>query len=105
MDKKINHSQEVEVRGHLIDSMILGRILDTIMDLKGDFQVLEFQVGKKKGEESTSRLVVIGKDRDHLDRLLESVYREGAQPLYVGEVVLEQAKKDMVIAQRVLSSY
>ena len=75
MDKKINHAQEVEVKGHLIDSMILGRILDTIMDLKGDFQVLEFQVGKKKGEESASRLLIVGKDQDHLDRLLESVYR------------------------------
>ncbi|MGB7883216.1 MAG: TIGR00300 family protein, partial [Nitrososphaeraceae archaeon] len=97
MDKKINHAQEVEVKGHLIDSMILGRILDTIMDLKGDFQVLEFQVGKKKGEESASRLLIVGKDQDHLDRLLESVYREGAQPLYVDEVVLEPARKDMVL--------
>lgn len=97
MDKKINHAQEVEVKGHLIDSMILGRILDTIMDLKGDFQILEFHVGKKKGEESTSRLLITGKDRDHLDTLLESVYREGAQPRYIDEVELEPASKDMVL--------
>ena len=97
MDKKRNYSQEVEVKGHLIDSMILARILDTIMDLKGDFQVLEFIVGKKKGDESTSRLMVIGKDKNHLDNLLESVFREGAQPLYVDKVMLEAAKKDMVM--------
>ena len=97
MDKKIDHAQEVEVKGHLIDSMILGGILDTIMDLKGEFQVLEFHVGKKKREESTSRLLIIGKDRNHLDTLLESVYRQGAQPLYVDEVVLEPARKDMVL--------
>lgn len=97
MDKKIEHAQEVEVKGHLIDSMILGRILDTIMDLRGDFQVLDFRVGKKKKEESTSRLLVIGNDKGHLERLLESVYREGAQPLRIGEVVLEQARNDMVL--------
>jgi lysine-ketoglutarate reductase/saccharopine dehydrogenase-like protein (TIGR00300 family) len=97
VDKKRNYSQEVEVKGHLIDSMILARILDTIMDLKGDFQVLEFKVGKKKGDESTSRLMVIGKDKNHLDNLLESVYREGAQPLYIDKVMLEAAKKDMVM--------
>ena len=44
--------QEIEVKGHLIDSMILTRIFDKIMDLKGDFQVLEFNVGKKKKESS-----------------------------------------------------
>jgi lysine-ketoglutarate reductase/saccharopine dehydrogenase-like protein (TIGR00300 family) len=97
VEKKIVHAQEVEVKGHLIDSMILGRILDTIMDLKGEFQVLEFHVGKKKREESTSRLLIIGKDRNHLDLLLESVYRQGAQPLHVDEVVLEPARKDMVL--------
>ncbi|HET6807538.1 MAG TPA: hypothetical protein VFH28_00605, partial [Nitrososphaera sp.] len=40
--------QEIETRGHLIDSMILTRIFDGIMDLRGDFQVLEFTVGKRK---------------------------------------------------------
>ena len=40
----------LEVRGHLIDSMILTRIFDKIMDLKGDFNVLEFKIGKRKNE-------------------------------------------------------
>ncbi|HTH21059.1 MAG TPA: TIGR00300 family protein, partial [Nitrososphaeraceae archaeon] len=34
----------LEVRGHLIDSMILTRIFDKIMDLRGDFNVLEFKI-------------------------------------------------------------
>ena len=48
--------QEIEVRGHLIDSMILTRIFDSIMDVKGDFQVLEFTVGKKKKETPVTRV-------------------------------------------------
>jgi hypothetical protein len=47
--------QEVDVSGHLIDSMILTRIFDSVMDLKGDFQVLEFTVGKKKKDPSYAR--------------------------------------------------
>ena len=35
--------QEIETRGHLIDSMILTRIFDGIMDLRGDFQHLNSQ--------------------------------------------------------------
>lgn len=38
--------REVEVRGHLIDSMILTRIFDRIMDLNVEFEVLEFKIGK-----------------------------------------------------------
>lgn len=89
--------QEIEVRGHLIDSMILTRIFDSIMDLKGDFQVLEFTVGKKKKDASFARLLIRAKSKDHLEDILELVYREGAQPMSVQEAKLEPAPRDMVM--------
>ena len=89
--------QEIEVRGHLIDSMILTRIFDSVMDLQGDFQVLEFTIGKKKGDPSYARLLVKGKNREHLENILEVVYRAGAQPVSVKEARLEPAPKDMVM--------
>ena len=49
MAKKFEH--EIEVKGHLIDSMILTKIFDVIMDLDGEFQVQEFRVGKRKKDE------------------------------------------------------
>jgi lysine-ketoglutarate reductase/saccharopine dehydrogenase-like protein (TIGR00300 family) len=91
------YEQEIEVKGHLIDSMILTKIFDKVMDLKGDFHVLEFSVGKKKGDPSYARLLVRGTNQQHLDELLESVYREGAQPISVQQVMLESAVKDMVM--------
>ena len=96
--------QEIEVKGHLIDSMILTRIFDKIMDLKGDFQVLEFSVGKKKKDSSYARLLIQGNHRDHLHQILESVYREGAQPVSVQEVILEPADEDMVMVDNFYST-
>ncbi|CAN5555945.1 TIGR00300 family protein [soil metagenome] len=96
--------QEIEVKGHLIDSMILTRIFDKIMDLKGDFQVLDFSVGKKKKDSSYARLVIQGNDRDHLHQILESVYRDGAQPVSVHEVILEPADEDMVMVDNFYST-
>jgi lysine-ketoglutarate reductase/saccharopine dehydrogenase-like protein (TIGR00300 family) len=96
--------QEIEVKGHLIDSMILTRIFDKIMDLNGDFQVLEFNVGKKKKESSYARLLVQGGNQHHLYQILESLYREGAQPVYVQQVILEPAYKDMVMADNFYST-
>ena len=45
------YSQEIEVSGHLIDSLILTKIFDKIMDLKGEFQVQEIDIGKRKKDQ------------------------------------------------------
>ena len=63
--------QEVEVKGHLVDSSILTRIFDNIMDLKGDFTVTEFSIGKRKQDYSYARLLVKGKNKQHLENILE----------------------------------
>jgi len=45
-------SSEIELQGHLIDSLILTKVFDGIMDHGGSFEVLDIQVGKKKKDES-----------------------------------------------------
>jgi lysine-ketoglutarate reductase/saccharopine dehydrogenase-like protein (TIGR00300 family) len=92
-------SSEVEVRGHLIDSMILTKIFDVIMDLGGEFEVMQMTVGKKKKEPSYAKLQIQGKTQDHLDKILEQVYREGATPTVDKNVVLKAAPKDMVMPE------
>lgn len=87
----------LEVRGHLIDSMILTRIFDKIMDLKGDFNVLEFKIGKRKNELSYARLMVHGKNKKHLDQLLATLYIEGAQPVVIEEVLIKPSPENMVM--------
>lgn len=91
------YERVLEVRGHLIDSMILTRIFDKIMDLKGDFNVLEFKIGKRKNELSYARLMVHGKNKKHLDQLLATLYIEGAQPVVIEEVLIKPAPDDMVM--------
>lgn len=95
MAKKFSH--EIEVRGHLIDSMILTKIFDVIMDLKGEFQVQEFKVGKHKKDESYAKLAIQGNSQEHLDKILEAVYREGATSKIQQEISLQSASKNMVM--------
>ena len=95
MVKRFEH--EIEVRGHLIDSMILTKIFDIIMDLKGEFKVQEFEVGKEKTDESYAKLLIQGKSEEHLNQILESIYREGATSKVQQEIFLKSALKDMVM--------
>ena len=94
---KRKYEQTIEIKGHLIDSMIMTRIFDKVMDLKGDFNVLEFHVGKKKDELSYARLLISGRDKKHLDQLLASVFIEGAQPTKIDSVTLKAAPSQMVM--------
>lgn len=95
MAKKFQHV--IEVKGHLIDSMILTKIFDIIMDLQGEFRVQKFIVGKRKKDESYAKLLIQGKSQEHLNQILEAVYREGATSKIQQEVDLEYSPKDMVM--------
>jgi len=90
-------SQEIEVRGHLIDSSILTKIFDKIMDLKGEFQVQEIDIGKRKKDQSYVRLLVIGKNQKHLDNILETIHREGAISKIQKEIRLKKSPKNYVM--------
>ena len=36
----------VEVEGHIIDSLILAKILDTILDAGADYRILDVDIGR-----------------------------------------------------------
>ena len=97
-------SREIEVRGHLIDSMILTKIFDIIMDLKGEFQVLEIKIGKRKKDPSYAKILVQAKNQKQLDEILEFVYREGATEKFQKEVKLKKAPKNMVMPDNFYST-
>ncbi|MBI4361866.1 MAG: TIGR00300 family protein [Euryarchaeota archaeon] len=88
--------REIELEGHIIDSNILPQVFDRIMELDGEFEVLQFQMGKKKTETSFARILVKGKNETHLDQILTEVHRLGARIPEAENSVLEEATADKV---------
>lgn len=66
-------SEIVEAQGHLIDSQVMTKILDKIIEHQGQFEMLNFQVGKTNQDYSTARLRVSAPNRDVLIPLLEEL--------------------------------
>ncbi|AJM92545.1 MULTISPECIES: TIGR00300 family protein [Nitrosopumilus] len=97
-------SQEIEVSGHLIDSLILTKIFDKIMDLQGEFQVQEISIGKRKKDQSYARLLVKGKNQKHLDEILQTIYREGAVSKIQKEIKLKRSPKNYVMPDNFYST-
>lgn len=75
------HFEDVSVEGHLIDSQIVSRIMDDIVELDGEFETLDFEVGRTNADPSTAVIRVIGRDAAHLDRLMTAVQEHGAVPV------------------------
>ncbi|MEE8168582.1 MAG: TIGR00300 family protein [Candidatus Hydrothermarchaeales archaeon] len=96
--------KEVELRGHIIDSFVLPKVFDTIMDLGGEFEVLQFEIGKKKDEHSYTRILVKGKNREHLDEILGDLHKLGATIPEVEALELLGAPKDRALPQNFYST-
>jgi len=89
-------SEIVHVSGHIIDSLILPKILDEIMDLNGAFEILDLAVGKRKTDPSTARLKVSAPSVERLRTILKRLARLGAIPVVQTDAHLARARKDGV---------
>lgn len=89
--------KEIELKGHIIDSFILPKVFDTIMDMGGDFEVLQFDIGKHKTEPSYTRILVKAKNRRHLDQILGELHKVGATIPEVEALELKPAPKDRAL--------
>jgi lysine-ketoglutarate reductase/saccharopine dehydrogenase-like protein (TIGR00300 family) len=89
--------KEIELKGHIIDSFILPKVFDTIMDLGGDFEVLQFEIGKHKTEPSYARILVKGRNREALDQILGELHKIGAAIPEVEPLEIKPAPKDRAL--------
>ena len=64
-------SEIVELRGHIIDSYALPRIMDEVMDRGGEFVIQEIQVGRRKDEPSYARIQISAPNQELLNLLLD----------------------------------
>lgn len=87
-------TEDVELRGHIIDSLILPKAFDTIMDMGGDFDVLEIEVGRHKEDPSYARLRVKAEDEETLHEILAQLQNLGASLVTAQDVRTEPAPKD-----------
>jgi lysine-ketoglutarate reductase/saccharopine dehydrogenase-like protein (TIGR00300 family) len=94
----------IEMRGHIIDSWILPRAWDTIMDRGGNFEVEEMQVGKRKTEPSYVRLKVEAPDDETLELILSELQQLGAVLLHSADVQTARVEQNGVLPDKFYST-
>src|SRR5436190_6867376 len=87
-------TEDIILEGHIIDSRILPRVMDAIMDLGGDFEVIDIQVGRRKAETSRAQLRITAPDTESLDQILSLIQPLGARVLNNQDAHTEPAPRD-----------
>ncbi|MBA3824113.1 MAG: TIGR00300 family protein [Ktedonobacterales bacterium] len=90
-------SHEIELHGHIIDSLILPRIWDTIMRASATFQVQEMHIGVSATEPSHARMTVSAATQAALDDLLGDLEQLGAEIVGAPDAQTHVVEQDGVL--------
>jgi lysine-ketoglutarate reductase/saccharopine dehydrogenase-like protein (TIGR00300 family) len=89
-------SETVEITGHLMDSGVLARVLDDVLDYGGDYTVDRIDLGKAHEDESHAVIVVGAETAEQLDRILMRLQVHGVNQVDPGEATVVAAPTDGV---------
>jgi lysine-ketoglutarate reductase/saccharopine dehydrogenase-like protein (TIGR00300 family) len=93
----------VTLEGHIIDSDVLRKVMSRIVEEGGNFEVLEFRVGRTNEEPSFARLEVRAAEPADLDRVLEAIGYLGAAAAG-GDAAFAPAERDGILPDEFYSS-
>jgi len=93
----VTASEVVEVSGHIIDSLILAKVLDVILDAGGDYRILDVEIGRTSVDASRARIEVVALDDDTLALLLAELQIHGANRVDQADAAVEPAEVDGVL--------
>lgn len=86
--------EEVEIVGHIIDSLIFPKVLDEITALGGRFDIRDVQIGHHRNDPSYALLQVIADSTDQLEEILAAIGQHGAVPVHQHDCRLIAADRD-----------
>ncbi|NGZ97015.1 MAG: TIGR00300 family protein [Nitrospira sp. WS110] len=72
------HQECVVLQGHIIDSLLLPKVLDLILMMGGSFDLEDVQIGKTREEPSRARIVIRATSKALLDDILKAIQPHGA---------------------------
>ncbi len=70
--------EEIEVRGHIVDSLLLPKILDRILQMGGSFEIRECRIGARRVDPSYARIAVLAATPAAVEEILGDLVEHGA---------------------------
>jgi TIGR00300 family protein len=87
-------SETIELRGHIIDSLILPKVLDEILTRGANFKIVEVKIGERRNDQSFARIEVSAPSSEALDELMLRLRQHGAEVEEKGDAQFAAAPGD-----------
>jgi lysine-ketoglutarate reductase/saccharopine dehydrogenase-like protein (TIGR00300 family) len=87
-------SEVVETQGHLIDSHIMERIFDAVVEFGGRFEVENFSIGRTNSDSSKLRLRVFAESAERMETMMTQLLGLGCAAVDGGDAGLKEAERD-----------
>src|SRR3954469_25030652 len=84
----------VEAQGHLIDSHIMERIFDSVVEYGGRFEVEHFSIGRTNSESSSLRLRVEAPSQEQMEQMMTQLLGLGCSAVDSGDAEIKPAERD-----------
>lgn len=88
--------ETIILRGHIIDSLILPKVLDQILTQGGEFKIGEIKIGQNRVDQSFARIEVAALEAETLDEIILRLRQHGAEVVEKTDVQLAPAPADGV---------
>jgi lysine-ketoglutarate reductase/saccharopine dehydrogenase-like protein (TIGR00300 family) len=70
--------EEVEIQGHIIDSLLLPKVLDEILTRGGTYTLKDIRIGQRQADPSYARIEVRAENAAALNEILDIIHDHGA---------------------------
>ena len=87
----------VEAEGHLVDSQILSKIFDRVIECGAEFEVVRFDLGRTNKDFSHVQLKIIAPRREVLSKTIADLIELGCYQSKVDDAILRPAEADRVV--------
>jgi lysine-ketoglutarate reductase/saccharopine dehydrogenase-like protein (TIGR00300 family) len=87
-------TEEVELHGHIIDSLLLPKVLDEILTRGGTFVMKDVKIGERQTDASHARIEVRAPTATVLEEILDAIHDHGATPVHAEDCTHVPADMD-----------
>jgi lysine-ketoglutarate reductase/saccharopine dehydrogenase-like protein (TIGR00300 family) len=86
--------EEVQLQGHIVDSLILPKVLDEILTHGASYVLKDIRVGERQSDPSYARIEIRAKSAAALQEVLDAIHDHGAVPTAAQECKYVPADMD-----------